>query len=168
MRRFVILLVFCVGCIAPRYTRNQARISLLSLHLNPIVTSSKIPVVFLPNVSDESMNAFNTPSIVNPDPMRIDTRYQLSQEEILFILQREDGLRDAGLLGSESLETTKNDIVKAVSFLPLDASDREAYLDEIELGLPHKERELSDAHWEAHLKKLEGMTENFYAETWTG
>ena len=45
-------------------------------------------------------------------------------------------------------------------------TDREAYLDEIELGLPHKERVLTDEEWEEHLKKLEGMTEKFYAEVW--
>ena len=166
MKTYILFLIFCVGCIAPNQTKKQARILLLSLHLNPTLMNPKVPDVAVPNVSEPDSSQLSPANIINPDSKRIDTRYELSQAEIQYILEREEKLKEAGLLSEESLDTTKNDIKKAVYFLELDQTDREAYLDEIELGLPHKERVLTDEEWEEHLKKLEGMTEKFYAEVW--
>jgi hypothetical protein len=140
--------------------RAEVRKILISSAINPLMQDKKTPTIASFSNNPELSNL----QPINPDPERVDTRYLLSEEEINYIYTYETNLRESGLFEVESLNKTKEEYSKLISFNLPDAYDLEAYSDELELGIAHKVRVLTP---EEELKKENDFyikIEEFYSQ----
>lgn len=100
--------------------------------------------------------------IINPDPERNDPRYLMSNEEINFIVDYEEKLSDLGILSDENMAIFQTDLSETINFVIPTEDDLEMYVDEMELGIPHKKRILSESELKEKEIDVNAKIESFY------
>ncbi|MCB1157000.1 MAG: hypothetical protein H7A25_23660 [Leptospiraceae bacterium] len=117
--------------------------------------------------TEESPLPAKTPPVIDPDPKREDTRYLLTSEEIEYISDFEEKLRESGSLSEENLKENEKDLQDLVHFEIPTQDDLDMFADEVELGLPHKKRIPSLEEEKKKQEYLFAKIEAFYADAGT-
>lgn len=149
------VLINLLSCIGINKSKKDVSKIIIQNGMNQLLQSAEAPTFSsIPNPAGGQ--------IIDPDPERNDPRYLLSDEEINFITEYEEKLNDLGTLSDENLAKFQSDLSETISFEIPTQDDLEMYVDEMELGIPHRKRIPSESELKKKEVELHAKIESFY------
>lgn len=149
-----------IACVGTERSKQEVSRLIIASSLNEFLQEKGTPQVTLGAPSE---NTDFTTSVIDPDPDRKDPRYLLSDEEIKYIADYEDEFKQAGYFSEENLQTLDKELQELIDLKTPTQDDLDMFVDEIELGLPHRKRTLTIEEKKQKEIEVHSKIEGFYA-----